>query len=197
MQQQNKQTYPIDKTMKILAIAGSNSDTSINKLLVTYAASLVPDAEVETVDMNDFEMPIYKHQREVENGVPQQAVDFAAKIDAADILLVSLSEHNGTYSTAFKNVFDWTSRIKNRAVWNEKPMLLMATAPGGRGGLGVLEAAEKRFPLHGGNIIATFTLPFFNDNFDKSAQQISNEEKNNELKEKLEKISKLESILEK
>ncbi|GEN76711.1 NADPH-dependent FMN reductase [Chryseobacterium hagamense] len=183
--------------MKILAIAGSNSDTSINKLLVTYAASLIPDAEVETVDMNDFEMPIYKHQREVESGVPQQAVDFAAKIDAADILLVSLSEHNGTYSTAFKNVFDWTSRIKNRAVWNEKPMLLMATAPGGRGGLGVLEAAEKRFPLHGGNIIDTFTLPFFNDNFDKSAQQISNEEKNNELKQKLEKISKLESILEK
>ncbi|WP_294200696.1 MULTISPECIES: NADPH-dependent FMN reductase [Chryseobacterium] len=183
--------------MKILAIAGSNSDTSINKLLVTYAASLVPNAEVETVDMNLFEMPIYKHQREVESGVPQEAKDFAAKIDAADILLVSLSEHNGTYSTAFKNVFDWTSRIKDRAVWNEKPMLLMATAPGGRGGLGVLEAAAKRFPLHGGNIVDTFTLPFFNDNFDKTAQKVSNEEKDNELKEKLEKISTLESILEK
>ncbi|WP_294312645.1 NAD(P)H-dependent oxidoreductase [uncultured Chryseobacterium sp.] len=183
--------------MKILAIAGSNSDTSINKLLVTYAASLVPNAEVETVDMNLFEMPIYKHQREVESGVPQEAKDFAAKIDAADILLVSLSEHNGTYSTAFKNVFDWTSRIKDRAVWNEKPMLLMATAPGGRGGLGVLEAAAKRFPLHGGNIVDTFTLPFFNDNFDKTAQKVSNEEKDSELKEKLEKISTLESILEK
>ncbi|KAA0130641.1 NAD(P)H-dependent oxidoreductase [Chryseobacterium sp. SN22] len=183
--------------MKILAIAGSNSDTSINKLLVTYAASLAQDAEVETVDMNDFEMPIYKHQREVESGVPQQAADFAAKIDAADILFVSLSEHNGTYSAAFKNVFDWTSRIKNRAVWNEKPMLLMATAPGGRGGLGVLEAASKRFPLHGGNIVDTFTLPFFNDNFDKETGRISNEEKDNELKEKIQKISAIESILEK
>lgn len=183
--------------MKILAIAGSNSDTSINKLLVSYAASLIPDAEVETVDMNDFEMPVYKHQLEVESGLPQQATDFASKIDTADILLVSLSEHNGTYSTAFKNVFDWTSRIKNRAVWNEKPMLLMATAPGGRGGLGVLEAAAKRFPLHGGNIVDTFTLPFFNDNFDKEAGRISNEEKDNELKEKIQKISAIESILEK
>ncbi len=183
--------------MKILAIAGSNSDTSINKLLVTYAASLIPNAEVETVDMNDFEMPIYKHQREVESGVPQQAKDFASQIDAADVLLISLSEHNGTYSTAFKNVFDWTSRIKDRAVWNEKPMLLMATAPGGRGGLGVLEAAAKRFPLHGGNIVDTFTLPFFNDNFDKTSQKISNEEKDNELKEKIKKISAVESILEK
>ncbi len=183
--------------MKILAIAGSNSDTSINKMLVTYAASFIPDAEVEIVDMNAFEMPIYKHQREVESGVPQEAKNFAEKIDAADILLVSLSEHNGTYSSAFKNVFDWTSRIKDRAVWNEKPMLLMATAPGGRGGLGVLEAAEKRFPLHGGNIIETFSLPFFNDNFNRESLSISNEEKNNELKEKMSKIAALESILEK
>ncbi len=183
--------------MKILAIAGSNSEASINKQLVTYAATLFDNAEVEVVDMNDFEMPIYKHQREVESGVPQQAIDFASKIDNADVLLVSLSEHNGTYSTAFKNVFDWTSRIKQRAVWNEKPMLLMATAPGGRGGLGVLEAAEKRFPLHGGNIVGTFTLPFFNDNFDKEAQKISNEEKDSELRKKVSKISEVEVILEK
>lgn len=183
--------------MKILAIAGSNSDTSINKLLVSYAASLIQNAEVEVVDMNEFEMPIYKHQREVESGVPQEAKNFAAKIDAADALIVALSEHNGTYSSAFKNVFDWTSRIKDRAVWNEKPMLLMATAPGARGGLGVLEAAAKRFPLHGGNIVDTFTLPFFNDNFDKSAQKIANEEKENELKEKTAKLSAVEIILEK
>jgi NAD(P)H-dependent FMN reductase len=183
--------------MKILAVAGSNSDASINKQLVTYAATLFENAKVEIVDMNDFEMPIYKHQREVENGVPQEAKDFAAKIDNADVLLISLSEHNGTYSTAFKNVFDWTSRIKERAVWNEVPMLLMATAPGARGGLGVLEAAEKRFPLHGGNIVDTFTLPFFNDNFDKLAQKISNEEKDSELREKIQKISAIESILEK
>ncbi|AYM99362.1 NADPH-dependent FMN reductase [Chryseobacterium sp. 3008163] len=183
--------------MKILAIAGSNSETSINRQLVTYATTLFENAEIEIVDMNDFEMPIYKHQREVESGVPQQAIDFASKIDSADVLLISLSEHNGTYSTAFKNVFDWTSRIKQRAVWNEKPMLLMATAPGGRGGLGVLEAAEKRFPLHGGNIVDTFTLPFFNDNFDKEAQKISNAEKDSELREKVNKISAVETILEK
>jgi len=183
--------------MKILAIAGSNSELSINKQLVTYATTLFENSEGEIVDMNDFEMPIYKHQREVENGVPQEAKDLAAKIDSADVLLISLSEHNGTYSTAFKNVFDWTSRIKERAVWNEVPMLLMATAPGARGGLGVLEAAEKRFPLHGGNIVDTFTLPFFNDNFDKSAQKISNEEKDSELRAKIQKISAIESILEK
>lgn len=183
--------------MKILAIAGTNSESSMNKHLVTYAASIFENAEVEVIDLNPFEMPIYKHEREVTGGVPQEAKDFAAKIDGANLLLVSLPEHNGTYSTAFKNVFDWVSRIKDRAVWNEVPMLLMSAAPGGRGGAGVLEAATKRFPLHGGNIVETFSLPFFNDNFDKSTQKISNEEKDNELREKIKKISAIESILEK
>jgi len=183
--------------MKVLAIAGSNSEASMNKQLVAYASTLFENAEVEVIDLDPFEMPIYKHEREVEGGVPQEAKDFAAKIDAANLLLISLPEHNGTYSTAFKNVFDWVSRIKDRTVWNEIPMLLMSAAPGARGGAGVLEAATKRFPFHGGNIVETFSLPFFNDNFDKVVQKISNEEKDNELREKIKKISAIETILEK
>ncbi|SHN05377.1 NAD(P)H-dependent FMN reductase [Chryseobacterium carnipullorum] len=183
--------------MKVLAIAGSNSDASMNRQLVAYASSLFENAEVEVIDLNPFEMPIYKHERELTGGVPQEAKDFASKIDGADLLLVSLPEHNGTYSTAFKNVFDWVSRIKDRTVFNQVPMLLMSTSPGGRGGAGVLEAASKRFPSHGGNIVETFSLPFFNDNFDKAAQKISNEEKDNELKDKIKKIAAIETILEK
>ncbi|MGK6341547.1 NADPH-dependent FMN reductase [Chryseobacterium sp. DT-3] len=183
--------------MKVLAIAGSNSDASMNRHLVAYASSLFENAEVEVVDLNPFEMPIYKHERELADGIPQEARDFAAKVDEANLLLVSLPEHNGTYSTAFKNVFDWVSRIKDRTVWNEIPMLLMSTSPGGRGGAGVLEAASKRFPFHGGNIVETFSLPFFNDNFDKAAQKISNAEKDSELKEKIKKIAAIEIILEK
>jgi chromate reductase len=183
--------------MKVLAIAGSNSGVSINKQLVAYASAQFENAEVEVIDLDAFEMPIYKHERELTGGVPQEAKDFAAKIDGANVLLVSLAEHNGTYSTAFKNVFDWVSRIKDRTVWNEVPMLLMSAAPGARGGAGVLEAATKRFPFHGGNIVETFSLPFFNDNFDKAAQKISNEEKDSELKDKIKKIAAVETILEK
>ncbi|RMZ59780.1 NADPH-dependent oxidoreductase [Chryseobacterium nematophagum] len=183
--------------MKVLAIAGSNSENSMNKHLVSYASTLFENAEVEVIDLNLFEMPIYKHEREVNSGVPPEAQDFAAKIDGANVLLLSLPEHNGTYSTAFKNVFDWVSRIKGRTVWNEVPMLLMSAAPGARGGAGVLEAATKRFPFHGGNIVDTFSLPFFKDNFDTTKQEISNEEKNSELRDKIKKISAIEIILEK
>lgn len=184
--------------MKILAISGSNAEQSMNTLLARYTTTLFAgDNTVEVVDMNAFEMPIYKHEREVKDGIPALAKDFAAKIDNADILIVALPEHNGTYSTAFKNVFDWVSRIKDRAVWNEVPMLLMSTSPGARGGAGVLEAAGKRFPIHGGNVIATFSLPFYSDNLDKVAGVITNEEKVTELKAMVDKISKLEAILQK
>tara|TARA_B110000093_G_C12936023_1_gene395757 strand:+ start:51 stop:251 length:201 start_codon:yes stop_codon:yes gene_type:complete len=41
----------------------------------------------------------------------------------------------------------------------------MSTSPGGRGGATVLEIARGRFPYMGGNIVSTFSLPSFNDNF--------------------------------
>ncbi|MGV4413997.1 NADPH-dependent FMN reductase [Chryseobacterium sp. T1] len=184
--------------MKILAVSGSNSETSMNSLLVKYASTLFAgDNQIDFVDMQDVEMPIYKHSLEVNNGIPAEATTLAAKIDNADVLLLALPEHNGTYTTAFKNVFDWVSRIKDRAVFNEVPMLLMATSPGARGGAGVIEAASKRFPFHGGNVVDTFLLPFYSDNLDKETGKILNEEKNLELKAKIDKISQLEAILQK
>lgn len=184
--------------MKILAISGSNSETSMNSLLVKYASTLfLGDNQIDFVDMQDFEMPIYKHSLEVKSGIPTEATALAAKIDDTDIILLALPEHNGTYTTAFKNVFDWVSRIKDRTVFGEVPMLLMATSPGARGGAGVIEAASARFPFHGGNVVDTFLLPFYSDNLDKETGKILNEEKDLELKAKVVKITQLEAILQK
>ena len=77
--------------MKIVAFAGSNSRFSINKQLVTWTASRFPNDVVTILDLNDFEMPIYSIDRENENGIPQQALNFAKAIDAADLLLMSLA----------------------------------------------------------------------------------------------------------
>lgn len=170
--------------MKILAFAGSNSEVSINKKLVTFASSFFPNDEVEIVDLNEFEMPIYKHERELENGIPQLAVDFAAKIDSSELILMSLAEHNSAYSTAFKNVFDWVSRIKDRKHFGDKPIFLMATAPGNGGGKNVIEVFLKRAPFSGANVISTFSLPNFKEKFNEEIG-ITNEEKSVEFNEKL------------
>ena len=167
--------------MKIIAFAGSNSSTSINKKLATFAASLFENASVEILDLNDYELPLFSVDREKVLGQPQLAKDFLDKLASADLIILSLAENNGNYSSAFKNNFDWCSRIR-KDVFQDKPMLLMATSPGGRGGKSVLEIAEQNLPRYGGNIKAVFSLPSFNDNFDIEANSISNPELDAQLR---------------
>lgn len=149
---------------KIIAFAGSNSKTSINKQLVTYASSLAEGVSVEILDLNDFDLPTYSINIEKESGIPSNAHSFFDKLTSADAIMVSLAEHNGAYTAAFKSLFDWVSRIEVKLFQN-KPLLLMSTAPGPRGGQSVFEIAEGRFPRHDANIVAKFSLPSFGENF--------------------------------
>lgn len=154
----------------ILVFAGSNSKASINKQLAVFAASLIKDVKLNIVDLNDFNLPLYGVDLENEKGIPKEVNLFLEHIKASDGIIISLAEHNGAYSSAFKNLFDWLSRAEQKN-WYNKPMLLMATSPGARGGQSVLEIAKDRFPRHDANIVATFSLPSFFNNFsDKGIQ---------------------------
>lgn len=168
--------------MKIIAFAGSNSKNSINKKLAAYAASLFKKATVEVIDLNDYEMPLFGVDLEKEVGQHHLAQAFLDKLATADILVVSLAENNGSYSVAFKNVLDWSSRI-TKNVFGDKDMLLMATSPGARGGATVLDIANNAFPRFAANIKGTYSLPGFNDNFDEEKAEISNPELRKNLEE--------------
>ncbi|MBK0368884.1 NADPH-dependent FMN reductase [Flavobacterium agrisoli] len=165
---------------KIIAFGGSNSLSSINKKLATYASSLVENATVEVLDLNDFEMPLFGVDLEKEIGQHNLAQAFLDKLASADILVVSLAENNGDYSVAFKNILDWCSRI-TKNIFADKKMLLLATSPGPRGGASVLDIANNAFPRFGAEIVATYSLPSFNDNFDLENGEITNEELQAEL----------------
>ncbi|ARV08653.1 NADPH-dependent FMN reductase [Winogradskyella sp. PC-19] len=173
----------------IIAFAGSDSTTSINKQLATYAASLVDGADVSILDLNEFELPLYGMDYELAHGIPDNAYKFLDLIKSTDGIVLSLAEHNGTYATVFKNLFDWMSRIDGK-LWSEKPMLLMATSPGARGGQTGLNIAADRFQYMGGNIVGKFSLPSFNDNF--RDRKIINDDLNNDL---LEEVKQLQDSL--
>ena len=167
--------------MKIIAFGASPSKNSINKKLATYAASLFENAEVEVLDLNNFEIPVFSVDIEVEIGQHPNAQAFLDKLASADFLVVSLAENNGNYTAAFKNIFDWCTRIQ-KEFFQQKPMLLMATSPGARGGATVLEMAQNAFPRFGAQLKGIFSLPNFNDNFDEEKGVISNPELDTELK---------------
>lgn len=174
--------------MRILAFAASNSSVSINQQLAAYAASLASGAEVEMLDIHDYEMPIYRHDREEADGIPQLAHDFLAKIGSADALIISFAEHNGNYTAAFKNLFDWCSRL-GREVWQSKPMLLLATSPGGRGGRSVLDIATAAAPRFGAEVVGRLSVPSFGENFDSGAGKLLDKELDAELRALVTKLS--------
>jgi chromate reductase, NAD(P)H dehydrogenase (quinone) len=159
--------------MKIIAFAASSSRTSINKQLATYATSLVKGATAEILDLNDYELPLFSVDKEQQLGQPQLAKDFLAKLASADALIISFAEHNSTYSAAYKNLFDWCSRIEKKVYCN-KPALFLATSPGGRGGASVLAEAVASGERFGAQIVAHLSVPNFADNFDVAAAVLKN-----------------------
>lgn len=160
---------------KVLAFGASNSSRSINKKLATYAGSLLDDVDVEVLDLNDYEMPLFSVDREDEMGQPELARAFLKKITDCDGLIISFAENNGAYSAAYKNLYDWVSRIQPK-VYRDKPMVLLSTSPGGRGGKSVLELALRQIPRFGGQVKASVAVPSFAENFDTEAGVITNHE---------------------
>ncbi|TYB76392.1 NADPH-dependent FMN reductase [Bizionia myxarmorum] len=169
----------------IIAFAGSNSQNSINKKLVEYTAKLVSTSEIEVqiLDLNDFEMPLYGIDLESRDGHPDSATNLFNHIQNADGIILSLAEHNGAYTAVFKNAFDWMSRISHKT-FGHKPLLLMSASTGGRGGASVLAMAKERFPRHETNILADFSLPLFETHFKDG--EISDETLKTELLTKVE-----------
>ncbi|SMY33968.1 NADPH-dependent FMN reductase [Photobacterium malacitanum] len=166
--------------MKLLTFAASSSRQSINKHLATYAASLVTNAEIDLLDINDFEMPLYSIDRETESGIPSLAQDFLDRIAQADAIIISFAEHNGSYTAAYKNLFDWASRI-NPKVYQNKPMVLLATSPGPGGANTVLTTAVTSAPYFAGEVKASLSVPSFYDNFDFDTAKVTNTELNSAL----------------
>jgi NAD(P)H-dependent FMN reductase len=153
--------------MKILVFGTSTSRNSINKKIAIFTSKQFNSSSLETIDLNDYQLPIYSIDLEKEKGIPQLVKDLQSKVNEAELIVFGLAEHNGTYTTAFKNALDWMSRLQTNT-FEKKKIVLVSTSPGGRGGKGVMEAALARFPIHGAIILGNFSLPKFQDNFDEN-----------------------------
>ena len=169
--------------MNVLAFAATNSTQSINKQFVQYAGALLQEhnAQVNYLDLNDYEMPLYSVDREQADGIPQAAHDFYKAIGAADAVVISFAEHNGNYTAAYKNVFDWMSRIDMK-VFQGKPVVFMAAAPGPGGAQSVLSIAKTSAPFFNANVVGDVSLPSFYDNFDAETGTVKHAEVNEKLK---------------
>jgi len=127
---------------RILAFAGSARAQSFNKSLVKIAAAgaEAAGAQVTTIDLADYPMPLFNQDLEAESGMPDGAGRFKALLLQHDALLIASPEYNSAFSPLLKNAIDWASRATGDdepplAAFRGKYAALMACSPGGLGGI--------------------------------------------------------------
>lgn len=158
----------------ILAFAGSNSSTSINHILVNYIAKQMTEHQVKVINLKEYPMPIYSEDLEKEEGFGSWVRVLNNDIAAADALLISVNEHNASWSAFFKNTIDWLSRLDRNFLAGKK-VLLMSTSPGRGGGAKALQYGKEVLPKFGAEIVESFSLPSFHHTFSVDKGTITDE----------------------
>src|SRR6202163_2837474 len=120
---------------KILALCGSSRRDSFNQKLLDQAilGAHAAGAEVTSIRLADFELPIYDPDWESEHGLPQGAQALKALLDRHQGLLIATPEHNGGYTALLKNSLDWMSRADGFPAG--KVAALVSASPGLLGGV--------------------------------------------------------------
>lgn len=151
------------RTMKkILGFAGSNSSKSINHALL-QALSKEFNAEFELISLRDYAAPLYSPDLIEAEGVPQTIKDLHEKMKAADGLIVSAAEHNGSMAAVLKSTFDWLSMLEQK-FFLDKPTVFISTSPGPRGAESSLKHLVEIMPYRGADIVGSLSVPSFFDN---------------------------------
>jgi NAD(P)H-dependent FMN reductase len=126
---------------KILAFSGSLRQESFNQKLVTIAARGAEraGAEVTLIALRDLPMPLFSEDLEAESGMDPNGRRFKELMIAADGVLLSSPEYNGSLSGALKNAIDWASRPEEGeqplVAFKNKHVQLLSASPGGLGGI--------------------------------------------------------------
>jgi chromate reductase, NAD(P)H dehydrogenase (quinone) len=147
----------------VLAFSGSLSSDSINHQLVQYAASRLTGVNVNVISLRDHPLPLFSTDEE-RQGIPDGVRQLQTLFDSADGFLISVPEYNSSLPAGFKNAIDWISRTGGKP-FRDRPVVLMSTSPGGRGGASVQQHLIRVLPYWGADVVGHFSLPRFSENF--------------------------------
>jgi NAD(P)H-dependent FMN reductase len=151
--------------MKILALAGSKNHNSIHEILAKHVASLFEKSKIEMLDLSDFEVANFSVNKELNPSVPAEIQALAKRIDSTQMLIFSAEVYSGLHRSAFKNMCDCLSRIPNRKTFGKPPIFLLAASSETKVGANVLSTAIDQFARDGIDILESFALPSFHENF--------------------------------
>ena len=179
---------------KIIAISGSLRKGSLNTAVLRAVAGRAPEGvEVEVLD--PALLKAVEPYDEDDDGLsaPPNVTAVREKLHAADVVLISTPEYNGTVPGQLKHVIDWGSRPRGEtAALYAKPVAVISTSPSDYGALWAGEAARKALGIAGARVVAEIDLAIGGafGKFDESGQ-LTDAELGGRLDEILDQLSSL------
>ena len=124
--------------MNIVGINGSLRAASWNRMLLRHALKSLENKSVEAWEFDLNPLPLYNADIR-SKGMPESAVALRSAVEAADAVILTTPEYNGTFSAAIKNAVEWMTQPTN--LIEGKVFAIMAASPGRLG------ASRTHMPL--------------------------------------------------
>lgn len=172
--------------VNLLAFAASARKASLNKLLIDEAVDIAREAgaSVQLYQFQDFDMPLYNGDLELEIILPPGAKLLCKLLMQCDGVMISTPEYNAGMPGTLKNVIDWISRPKPSPLVG-KSCFLLSASPSLIGGQRSLWQVRQPLEAIGAMVYpGMFSLPQADKAFD-SSDRISDERRRASLQKQV------------
>jgi chromate reductase len=137
--------------MRVLGLAGSLREGSLNARLLRGAGALLPaDAELVIYDRLG-EIPPYNEDDEQQ--IPPAVAALKAEIEQADAVLVATPEYNGSIPGTLKNALDWVSRQAAGSPMRGRPAAVIGASTGLFGAVWAQAELRKVLGVMGARVV--------------------------------------------
>ncbi|HEU5242938.1 MAG TPA: NAD(P)H-dependent oxidoreductase [Gaiellaceae bacterium] len=139
--------------MRILAVSGSLRESSFNTSLLRAALEAAPDGVELELWEGIRELPFY--DEDFESDLPESVRRLREDWAAADAILFSTPEYNGSVPGGLKNAIDWASRPRLEAVLRNKPVAVVGASTGQFGALWAQQDLKRILGIAGARVVGT------------------------------------------
>ena len=147
-------------TMKLLFLAGSAREGSLNKRLARLGAEIAHANGIQATfaDLGDYPMPIYDGDLEAKDGQPENARKLKALMELHQGIFIASPEYNSSIPALLKNALDWVSRVRldgeiPNQVYKTRVFALGAASPGNFGGVRMMPHLRQVLELGLGALV--------------------------------------------
>jgi chromate reductase len=139
--------------MRVLAVSGSLRERSFNTSLLRAALEATPEGVELELWEGIGELPLY--DEDLEADAPESVRRLREDWAAADAILFSTPEYNGSVPGGLKNAIDWASRPRLQAVLRNKPVAVVGASTGQFGALWAQQDLKRILGIAGARVVGT------------------------------------------